>query len=405
MTILTLNSGSSSLKAQLYDFPADQPPRPVARAAVERIGAENAGLSYIAPDGSRVADERAVGDHLAGVHWVLAQLAHPTHGAVASLADIEAVGHRVVHGGEEFSGSLPATPAVIDALEAHAHLAPLHNPPNLAGIRACAEALPDARQVCIFDTGLHHSLDPEVYLYVLPYELYTQHKVRRYGFHGIAMRSLAEQAELVLGRPREELRLVNLMLGSGTTANALAYGRSVAISTGLTPLEGLIQSTRCGDLDPGIVLYLLRRGYTPAQLAQLFNRRSGLLGISGLSLDVRDLKENDGPAARLALDLLAYSVSRYVGAYAADMAGLDVLTLGGGIAQHNPDLRAAVCTPLRHLGVEVDAATNDQADPRVSQLISTPESRVAVVLAAVDEELVMARDTRDVVRAQAEATS
>ncbi len=399
MKVLVLNSGSSSLKCQVYEVRSESEAESLAKVTIERVGSDQAALSYTGGDGVELSGERPCRTHLDGIRRVLELLADPEHGVVASLAELDAVGHRVVHAGEAFSGSVPATDEVMAALDACCDLAPLHNPANLAGIRACAEALPDAPQVCVFDNALHHDLPPEAFYYGLPRSFYTEHRVRRYGFHGVALRSIVEQVEQFVGRPREELRIVSLMLGSGCTANAMDHGRSVAVSTGFTPLEGLVQSTRCGDLDPAAVLHLLRSGLSAETLGNTFNRQSGLRGVSGFSNDMRDLKASDDPRAKLAIELFLHRATRYLGAYIADMGGVDAIAFGGGIGQNNPDLRARLCGQLSHLGVKLDPAANEAAMRGRAGLISAPDSAVAVVMAAVDEELVIARDTRRVVLA------
>ncbi|MCC7495909.1 MAG: acetate/propionate family kinase, partial [Fimbriimonadaceae bacterium] len=310
-----------------------------------------------------------------------------------ALPAVAAVGHRVVHAAEAFSGSVRIDPAVMQALEECSDLAPLHNPPNLAGIRACLEALPGLPQVAVFDNAVHHTLPPEAYLYALPRDCYETGRVRRYGFHGVAFRSMRETVERLTGQPATAQRIVFLMLGSGCTANALRYGESIAVSTGFTPLEGLLQSTRCGDLDPGVVLELLRRGHSAAELNTLFNRQSGLLGVSGLSPDMRDLEAAGTPAAEAALDLFVHRLVKYVGAYTADLGGLDTLAFGGGIGQHAPEVRERLCRQLRHLGLELDPAANAALPRGASALLQTAASRVQVAVCAVDEELVIARDT------------
>jgi acetate kinase len=389
LKILVLNSGSSSLKCQLFEL--DGGHRVLAKATVERVGSDAAALTYREGDSQPFTETLDCPTHLVGIRRVLALL--------GELARVDAVGHRVVHAGEAFTGSVPVCDAVLAALEACCDLAPLHNPPNIAGIRACLEALPGVPQVCVFDNALHLSLPPEAYLYALPPRFYHEHRVRHYGFHGVAFRSMAEQVELVLGRPAAELRLVSLMLGSGCTANALNHGRSVAISTGFTPLEGLVQSTRCGDLDAGAVLALLRAGQSAAQLNDLFNRQSGLKGLSGVGPDMRDIEAADTPQARLALDIFVHRLIKYVGSYAADMDGLDVLAFGGGIGQNAAACRAAVCDPLAHLGIVLDAERNQATCRGRFGVISADEAPVKVVVVNVDEELVIARDTQAVVAA------
>lgn len=400
MTVLVLNSGSSSLKVQVFALD-NGGARSLAKALIERVGRDDALLGY-STDDQRVDEERPCHSHLDGVRRVLELLVDPRVGVLRDLREVDAVGHRVVHAGEAFTGSVPASDAVLAALEACCDLAPLHNPPNLAGIRACLEALPGVPQVCVFDNALHHTLPPEAYLYGLPRRFYQHDRVRRYGFHGVAIRSIVEQVEALVGARREDLRILTLMLGSGCTANALDHGRSVAVSTGFTPLEGLVQSTRSGDLDAAAVLHLLRLGRSPAEVGDLLNRGSGLKGVSEVSADMREIEATETERARLALDLFVHRALKYVGAYVADMGGLDVLAFGGGVGQNADEVRAALCGRLGHLGVRLDPALNAATRKGRGGVVSTPDSAVKVVVALVDEELVIARDTARVVRAQHE---
>lgn len=393
MRVLVLNCGSSSIKSQLIEMPAA---RPLAHCLIERVGREDARFRLRRSGSEPVEDVAPCPDHWSGIQRILDFL------GAGDGVSVDAVGHRVVHAGEAFSGSVAATDEVIAALEACSKLAPLHNPPNLAGIRACLAALPGVPNVCVFDTALHQSLPPEVFLYGLPYRFYEQHRIRRYGFHGVALRSVAGRVEELLGRPASELRMVMLMLGSGCTACALDHGRSIAVSTGFTPLEGLVQGTRCGDLDPGVVLALLRAGYTPSELDRILNRESGLAGLSGVGPDLRDIQSADTPDARLAVDLFVRRAIQYVGGYTADLGGLDVLAFGGGIGQNAAEVRARICEPLAHLGVELDQAANAATVHGAEGVISAPAAAAAVVVAAVDEEQVIAADTYQVVRAVAE---
>lgn len=391
-TVLVLNCGSSSLKCQLLAMPVG---RPLAQALVERVGQGGATLTFSRPEGEQRRESPDCPDHAAAIGRVLELLHDPETGPEPPA--IEAVGHRVVHAGEAFTGSVEATPEVIAALEACSDLAPLHNPPNLAGIRACLAALPGVPQVCVFDTAFHAALPPEVYLYGLPRRYHQEHRVRRYGFHGVAMRSILGQVVQQLGRPAEELRAVLLMLGSGCTACAVDHGRSVAVSTGFTPLEGLVQGTRCGDLDAGVVLDLLRLGRSPAEVNDLLNRESGLKGVSGVAPDMRDILAADTPRARLAVDLFVHRLIKYVGAYTADLGGLDVLAFGGGIGENDAALRERVAERLGHLGVRLETDRNRACLKGRGGLVSADDSAVKVVVAPVDEELVIASDTHKIV--------
>lgn len=390
---LVINCGSSSLKAQVIAMPGGDS---LASAGVERVGQAESKLTFRAGDGDPVVETRPCPRHLDAIRRVLELL------DTAGLR-IDLVGHRVVHAGELFTGSVPVTDEVIAALESCSDLAPLHNPPNLAGIRAAREAMPELPQVAVFDNALHHTLAPEVWLYGLPRRLHREHRIRRYGFHGVAFRSIVAEVERVLGRSRDELRIVSLMLGSGCTANAMDRGRSVSISTGFTPLEGLVQSTRSGDVDPGAVLALLRDGLTPGEVNDVLNRSSGLVGVSGLSPDMRDIEATDTPEARLAEDLFVHRAVQYVGGYAAELGGIDVLSFGGGIGENGDALRERICGAFGHLGLQLDPARNRSVQRGCSTLISAAESRVAVIVAAVDEERIIAEDSATVVTLTQEA--
>lgn len=391
MNVLVINAGSSSLKCQVYDLPDG---KSLAKAVIERVGQETSKLKFQRDGVDELVEEGPCPTHLDGVRRVLELLHQELDGAPA--IGLEAVGHRVVHAGEAFTGSVPVTAEVLDALEACSDLAPLHNPPNLNGIRACLQELPEVPAVCVFDNALHHTLAPEVWHYALPQRHYRQDRIRRYGFHGVAIRSIAGRVEALVGRPLSELRIVSLMLGSGCTANALKYGESISVSTGFTPLEGLVQSTRCGDLDPGIVLYLLRHGYSAPELNDLLNRHAGLLGVSGISPDMRDLEADRSERSNLALDLFMHRATKYVGGYTADLGGLDVLAFGGGVGQNGDEARERICAPLGHLGIQLEPELNRRCIRGVEGIISTDDSPVKVVVASVDEELVIAQDTFEV---------
>lgn len=393
MTILVLNCGSSSIKYKLLAMPEE---RVIQQGILERVGREDARLTHEINDYTSATFRQPVPDHAAGLDWILETLLHAEYGALRDLAEIDAVGHRVVHAGERYTGSVLVTDDVIQALEECSELAPLHNPPNLAGIRACRSRMPDTPMVCVFDNALHATLPPESYLYGLPYAYFEKYRIRRYGFHGIAFRSATHLASQILGRPVEKMRVVTLMLGSGCTANAMKYGRSIDASTGFTPLEGLLQSTRCGDIDAAAVLYLMEReGLSPAQMNDLLNRQSGLLGLSGISNDVREIQEAaraGNVRAQQALDVFTYRCRKYIGAYAAALGGIDTLIFAGGIGQNSAELRAQICTGLEFLGIALDRTLNREHKGKAG-LISRPESAVQVVVVVVDEELIIAQDT------------
>ncbi|MFN3393243.1 MAG: acetate/propionate family kinase, partial [Candidatus Thermochlorobacter sp.] len=358
---------------------------------------EDAQLTHRTDDGRQVRLQQGMPDHAAGLDWILSLLTHPEHGSLASLEELDAVGHRVVHAGERYTGSVLVTEDVIAALEECIELAPLHNPPNLAGIYACRERLPHTPMVCVFDNALHATLPPGARFYGLPYEFYERYGIRRYGFHGIAFRSILEQVEQWTGRPLKELRVVSLMLGSGSTANAMRYGESVEVSTGFTPLEGLLQSTRSGDLDPAVVTYLMEReSLTPKEMTDLLNRRSGLLGLSGVSNDLRDIQQaaaQGNPRAQLALEVYAHRCKKYIGAYLAALGGAQAITFTGGIGENSDYIRAKICSHLEWFGLELDEAKNSEMVGGKEGMISKPESSLAAWVIPTNEELIIARDT------------
>ncbi len=399
MLVLVVNCGSSSLKYQLLDMPRGEA---VAKGQVERIGHQDALLTHEAEDDDETVVEMEVSSHARAVDLMLRMLVLPEGGPLESLAQVDAVGHRVLHAGDRYSGSVPATPEVLAAIEEFAELAPLHNPHNLAGIQACQAAMPHCPHVCVFDNALHHTLAPEVYTYALPYEVSRKHRIRKYGFHGLAFRSAFERAGRLLGRPVEELKVVTLMMGSGNTANAYDHGRSVEVSTGFTPQEGLVQSTRAGDLDAAVIPFLMsKEGYTPDEMTEVLNKRSGWLGISGLSSDLREVigaAEEGHAQARLALAAHAHRARKYVGAYAAAMGGVDVLIFAGSIGEKAPQVREAICRDLSFMGLELDRGKNAQAEGEA--ILSTSTSRGQIVVVKVNEELVIARDTLAVVQGE-----
>jgi len=396
MVVLVLNSGSSSIKYRLIDMASQSSP---AHGVVERVGTAQACLTHHCAGRPTVTRREPIESHRQGVDMLLSLLTSPTTGPLESLRQVDAVGHRVVHGGEHHSDSVLATPAVIEALQSIADLAPLHTPPNLAGIAACQADLPDKPHVCVFDNGFHHSLAPEVFTYALPYEYYERHRIRRYGFHGIAFRSAHERASAILGAPTENMKVVTLMLGSGNTANACDHGCSVEVSTGFTPQEGLVQSTRAGDLDAAVVPYLMEKeGLSAAEATEMLNRRSGWLGISGVSADLRDVisaAESGNARAQLALGVHAHRARKYVGAYAATMGGIDLLIFTGTVAEKSADVRKRICSGLQFMGLHLDAEANRTVG--TEGVISAPDSPARIVVAKCDEELVIARDTVRVV--------
>jgi acetate kinase len=395
LKVLVVNCGSSSIKYQLYDMPAGEV---LAKGLVERIGETMGALMQETPQGRRKV-EVAVGDHQVGMDLLLQALTDAKTGVLGSLDEIEAVGHRVVHGAEQFTGSVLITDEVEAAVERVADLAPLHNPPNLTGIRAARHALPKPPQVACFDTAFHTTIPKVAYIYALPYELYEKFGVRRYGFHGTSHRYVARRAAALLGRHKYDINCITCHLGNGCSLAAVKGGKSIDTSMGLTPLEGLVMGTRSGDFDPAILFYLAGKGYTIDDLNKLCNKQSGLLGISGESNDMRtlaDLAADGDERAQLALDVFAYRVKKYIGAYAAALGRLDAVIFTGGIGQNAKQVRAACCSELDCLGIQVDPEKNAAAQG-IEDEIQSAESRVKVLVLATDEEAAIAADTFQIV--------
>ena len=389
MKVLVINAGSSSVKYQLYQMPEASV---LAKGVVERIGEKESRLSQTA-GGQTHTIEKTIADHEQAMDLILAMLADPEYGVLEDVAEIASVGHRVVHGGEEFSDSMLIDDSVIASIEKFADLAPLHNPPNLTGIRASQRGLPDAKQVACFDTAFHTTIPEVAYLYALPYEVYEKYRVRRYGFHGISHRYVAGRAADLLGK--DSANIITCHLGNGCSITAVKNGKSVDTSMGLTPLEGVVMGTRCGDIDPAILFFLADKGYSVEELNTLCNNKSGLLGISGQSNDMRNLSELAAAGdkrAQLAIDIFAYRVKKYIGTYTAVLGTVDAIVFTGGIGENNPNLRAQICSDQCQIGIEIDGEKNAAAFGKESQ-ISTTDSRVKVFVIATDEEAAIAKDT------------
>ena len=406
MHILVLNVGSSTLKFQLIETDAaaieHSTDRRLARGQVERIGGE-AILTLSAEGRPSTKTTAQLRDHAAAVEHVIAWLASAESGApITRVADIDAVGHRVVHGGERFTHSTRVDDEVWRALEDLIDLAPLHNPHNLRGIAAARAALgPGVPQVAVFDTAFHHSLSDTAYLYAIPYQLYRRYRVRRYGFHGTSHRSIAYRYRQITGRTREATRIITLHLGNGASACAIVAGDSVDTSMGFTPLEGLVMGTRSGDLDPAILDFVAaKEGMGLREMDTMLNKQSGLLGISGLTADMRELlaeeSEHADRRARLAIDLFAYRVKKYLGAYLAAMNGADAIIFSAGIGENSPAVRERICRGLEWLGITFDPAKNDALIGKEGRF-DTDGSRVELWVIPTDEELLIARDTWRVV--------
>jgi len=391
MKVLVINAGSSSVKYYLYQMPEAEV---LAKGAVERVGEAEARLTH-SFDGPTWTSDVAVSDVNDAVNLVFDTLVREDVGVMGGISEIGAVGHRVVHGGEEFTDSVIIDGHVIASIEKYADLAPLHNPPNLAGIRAVQHRLPDITQIACFDTAFHATIPEVAYMYGLPYELYEKYRIRRYGFHGISHRYVARRAAALMGRGKYEVNAVTCHLGNGCSITAVRQGRSADTSMGFTPLEGVPMGTRSGDLDPAILFYLADKGYSAQALKTLCNKQSGLLGISGLSNDIRSLlqlAEEGSKRARLAIDVFCYRVRKYIGAYAAVLEPLDALVFTGGIGENAAGLRKQICTGMSQIGIRLDSAANEAAVAHEMQ-VSAAQSPVKIFVIPTNEQLAIANDT------------
>ena len=398
MNILVINCGSSSLKYQLINSESEEV---LAKGLCERIGIDGSCITHQPKGGEKVKTEIAMPTHTQAVAAVIEKLTDEKVGVVKSLAEIDAVGHRIVHGGEKFASSVVIDAEVMKAIEDCNDLAPLHNPANLIGINSCKEIMPDVPMVAVFDTAFHQTMPKKAYLYGLPYEYYEKYKVRRYGFHGTSHDFVSNRVAEITGRKREDLKIIVCHLGNGASVSAVKNGKCVDTSMGLTPLEGLIMGTRSGDIDPAIVSFLAdKEGKTADEIINICNKKSGVLGLSGnVSSDFRDLAQaaaDGNEKAYIALKTWAYHVAKYVGAYAAAMNGVDVIAFTAGVGENNVDARAEVCSYLGYLGVTINAEANKKRGEEVE--ISTPDSTTKVYVVPTDEELAIARETARLVK-------
>ncbi len=393
MKILVVNCGSSSLKYQLINMENEEV---IAKGLAERIGIEGSVVKHETIGKEKVVIEQEMKDHKAAIQIVLDALVDSNHGAIQSMDEISAVGHRVVHGGEEFTDSVLITDAVKKALEKCSDIAPLHNPPNLMGIYACEEILPNVPMVAVFDTAFHQTMPSDSYMYALPYELYEKHRIRRYGFHGTSHKYVSQKAAEMIGKPIEELKIITCHLGNGASITAVDGGVSVDTSMGFTPLEGLAMGTRCGDIDPAIITFLMEKeNLSGAQVNELMNKKSGVLGISGVSSDFRDIEDaaaKGNERAQLALNVYHKKVKKYIGSYAAEMGGLDVIVFTAGLGENSPETRKEACKGLEFLGVKIDDEKNNVRGKE--RIVSTDDSKVKVLLIPTNEELAIARETK-----------
>ena len=399
MIILVLNCGSSSLKYQLLDMKNDEVYDLLAKGLVERIGMETGCLKHQATGKDAYVKEMPIENHTVGIKAVLEALLDKEYGVLETLEDIEAVGHRVVHGAEEFVCSQLITDEVIAQLEKCSVFAPLHNPANILGIKAVTAVLPDVPQVGVFDTAFHQTMPSYAYMYGLPYEYYEKYGIRRYGFHGTSHKYVSAKGAKFAGLDPENSKVITCHLGNGSSIAAVVNGKSIDTTMGFTPLEGLIMGTRCGSIDPEVVTYIQEKeGLTAAQMSTVLNKKSGFLGLSCVSSDARDLDNaaNEGDAkAKLVLKKLTYDITKYIGAYAAAMNGVDLIVFTGGIGENNSRLRRRVCENLTYLGVKFDYDANVVRGE--DTIITLPDSKVKVALITTNEELMSARDTMNIV--------
>ena len=404
MIILVLNCGSSSLKYQLLDMKNDEVYDLLAKGIVERIGMEIACIKHQATGKEAFVKEMPIENHTVGIKAVLDALLDKEHGVLETLEDIEAVGHRVVHGAEEFVCSQLITDEVVAQLEKCSVFAPLHNPANILGIKAVSAVLPDVPQVGVFDTAFHQSMPSYAYMYGLPYEYYEKYGIRRYGFHGTSHKYVSAKGAKFAGLDLQNSKIITCHLGNGSSIAAVVNGKSIDTTMGFTPLEGLIMGTRCGSLDPEVVTYIQEKeGLTAAQMSTILNKKSGFLGLSCVSSDARDLDDaaNEGnPKAKLVLKKLTYEITKYIGAYSAAMNGVDLIIFTGGIGENNSRLRRRVCENLTYLGVKFDYDANVVRG--VDTIITLPDSKVKVALITTNEELMIARDTMNIVQNEEE---
>lgn len=394
MKVLVVNAGSSSLKYQLIDVESKHV---TAKGICERIGMAGSVLKYKAEGKEPYEVQKDMKDHTAAIKLVLDALVDPKIGILSSMKEIDAVGHRVLHGGERYSASVLINDDVIDAIEEAAELGPLHNPANLMGIAACKEIMPDVPMVAVFDTAFHQTMPEKAFLYALPYEAYTKLKIRRYGFHGTSHRYVSDRAAKMLGMPKEDTRIITCHLGNGSSVAAVKGGKCIDTSMGLTPLEGLPMGTRSGDMDPAVVTYLMDKLHlNTAEVNAYINKKSGMLGVSGVSSDFRDLSdaaEKGNERARIALDMFAYKVKKYIGSYAAAMNGVDAIVFTAGVGENDRAVREEVLKGLDYLGVDVDFDYNRNCPRGEEVTITKPGSAVKVFVIPTDEEMVIAMDT------------
>ncbi len=395
MKVLVLNCGSSSIKYQLFDMLDTSV---LARGLVDKIGMNGASLTNNRDDGDKVRLEGEIIDHQQGIEYVLGVITSSKHGSIKEISEIKAVGHRVVHGAEKFNSSVYIDDAVIDQMENCVELAPLHNPPNLKGIYAMKALLPEVPQCGVFDTAFHQTMPDYAYMYALPYSLYKKYGVRRYGFHGASHRYVSKKAAEILGKKYEDLKIISCHLGNGASIAAIKNGKSVDTSMGLTPVEGLMMGTRVGDVDAGALSFIMNKEEIGvAQLSTIMNKQSGILGVSGVSSDMREVEDAvkvGNERAALSLKMYNYRVKKYIGSYAAAMGGVDVIIFTGGVGENGIDARAEMVSDLEFMGVKMDLKKNNVRGK--DTIVSADDSSCKIIVIPTDEELVIAQDTMEI---------
>ena len=400
MKILVLNCGSSSIKYKLFDMTTKEV---IAQGGIEKIGLKGSFLKLTLPNGEKKILEKDIPEHTVGVEFILNTLISPEYGAIKSLDEINAVGHRMVHGGERFSESVLLNKEVLEAFTACNDLAPLHNPANLKGVNAVSAILPNIPQVGVFDTAFHQTMPDYAYMYAIPYELYEKYGVRRYGFHGTSHRYVSQKMAELMGRNIEDTKIITCHIGNGSSITAIKGGKVIDTSMGLTPLGGFMMGTRSGSLDPSVITFIAEKENISAEeMLKILNKESGLLGVSGISSDDRDVcaaEEHGNHRAHLAHEMLYYQIAKTIGSYYVALGGCDAIVFTAGIGENQPQLRETVCDYISCLGVEMDKEFNKKAKCGVTGTLSTPNSKIRVELIATNEELVIARDTKEIVEA------
>ncbi len=398
MNILVLNCGSSSVKYKLFDMTTKQV---IGSGGVEKIGMKGSFMKHTRKDGQKIILEGEILEHQVAVEYILGVLTSEKHGSIDSIDEIHAVGHRVVHGGEKFNSSVLITDEVIRKIQECIEIAPLHNPPNLAGITAIAELLPEVPQVAVFDTAFHQTMPEYAYMYGIPYSLYKKYGIRRYGFHGTSHRYVSRRACEFLGLDYKKTKIITAHIGNGASIAAIDKGRSIDTSMGFTPVEGLMMGTRSGDVDLGVVTFIMEKEMIgPSAASTLFNKHSGVLGVSGISSDMRDIENaisEGNERAKLALQMYEYKIRKYIGSFMAALNGVDVLVFTGGVGENQVATRERICEGLSFAGIHIDKKINNSSRGK-EELLSTEDSAVKVVVVPTDEEFMIASDTVSIIK-------